>query len=63
MPRPALTVLALADKVTRAEDPLAAFHLLVRQAFEADGADRVWLLERNALLATELRERGAGLWP
>ena len=60
--RPALAVPVLADKVMRAEDPLAAFYLLADQAWQAEGAERMFLLERNALLVTELRERGVKLW-
>jgi len=35
---------------------------LCEQAYETEGNERMFLLERNARLATELRERGIDLW-
>lgn len=57
-----ITVLCLADQVERAADPRATFYALVRKAWEAEGGARMFLLDRNAKLATELRERGVRLW-
>jgi hypothetical protein len=60
--RTSLSVLCLADKVQGAEDPKLLWRQLMEKGYLAEGPAKTFLLHRNALLTTELRQRGVKLW-
>jgi hypothetical protein len=61
----ATVVSRLADRIAQMETDAQRrtfWLVLCERAYETEGAERMFLLERNARLATELRERGIDLW-